>query len=382
MNLESKLLIQALRRAVTGESVTIPEQLDWDMFLKLAHAHKVEGLAYTALKEQQLPAQVRTVLEKAYHQSIFRDVQLEYTKAQLQAALVDAGVNHIFLKGSVLKHNYPVPALRTMTDMDILVHTEDYEAIDRICKSLGGQLDAGDGNHRNFYFPNGVKIEFHPNIVHQASPVGTGINPGWQYAKKLPASGTMELTEEGFYMSILCHLADHFVDGGIGIRFILDVWVFRNLRKESMDRVFTEQELETFGLLAFVQNIERLAEAWFGNEKTDPVLDELAEYIISSGSHGIANRAMLNAVSLSKGGSKASAFWGKVFYPRQELEDRYPWCKGKTWLLPAAWCTRAFRAVTTHGVHILTWSKGTSSVTDDQVAQQKEKLARFGIRRK
>lgn len=384
MNLEQNLLLRAVKASVTGALFSLTEEPDWSAFLSLAKAHKLEALAFDGLQKSGIgqPVEIQQQLNTAYMQVIFRDAQLEHVKSQLQSALVAAGVDHVFLKGSVLKHSYPIPAMRTMTDMDILVHTEDYEAIDRVCAALGGQSQAGDGNHRNFYFPNGVKIEFHPNIVHQASPVGTDINPGWQYAKKEPAFGTMELTEEGFYMSILCHLVDHFVDGGIGIRFILDVWVFRNLRKAPMDRAFVEQELEKFGLLEFVKNIERLSEAWFGDGESDPILEELAEYIITSGSHGIADRAMLNAVSLSKGGSKASAFWEKVFYPRQELEDRYPWCKGKAWLLPAAWCTRAFRAVTTHGAHILAWSKGTGSVTDDQVSRQKEKLARFGIRRK
>lgn len=381
MNAESKLLIDALRNAVAGHPVKLPEQLDWQAFLKLARSHKVEGLVYIALKSSELPENARVFLEKSHNYIIFRDVQMEYVKAQLQQRLIQAQVPHIFLKGACLKHDYPIPALRTMSDMDILVRVDDYHAIDEVCQQMGGKLESGDGNHRNFDFPGNVKVEFHPNIVHQGSPVGTQINPGWQYAKKDSPTCSMELTEEGFYLSILCHMADHFVDGGIGVRFVLDVWIFRNLRKKPMDRSFVEQELAAFGLLEFAQKIEQLAEAWFGDGQTDPIIDELAEYIITSGSHGVADRAMLNAVSLSKGGSKASALWSKAFYPRQELEARYPWSKGKPWLLPAAWCARAYRAVTSHGNHILTWSKGTGSFTDEEIAQQREKMARFGIRR-
>jgi hypothetical protein len=267
-----------------------------------------------------------------------------------------------------------------MSDMDILVRVDDYDTIDKVCLQMGGKLETGDGNHRNFHFAGGVKVEFHPNIVHQGSPVGTQINPGWQYAKQEAPTCSMELTEEGFYLSILCHMADHFVDGGIGIRFVLDVWVFRNRRKNAMNREFVERELESFGLLEFTEKIEQLAEVWFGSGQTDPVLEELAEYIITSGSHGLADRAMLNAVSLSKGGSKTSALWSKVFYPREELEARYPWAKGKVWLLPAAWCARAYRAVTSHGDYILAWTKGTGKFTNEEITQQKEKMSRFGIR--
>ena len=156
----------------------------------------------------------------------------------------------------------------------------------------------------------------------------------------------------------------------------------RHLRKPAFDRSFVEQELERFGLLEFTHKIERLAECWFGTEETDTLTEELGEYILTSGSHGTVDRAVLNAVSLSPGGNRRSALWGKIFYPRGELEDRFPWCKGRPLLLPAAWFARAFKAVTTHGSHIRKWSKGSGQVTNQAAAEQKEKLDRFGIRRK
>ncbi len=378
---ESKLLIDALRSAMKKTPVQLPEAVDWTAFLKLARAHNVEGLVYSGLQTQSLPEQVEKHLVGAYHRAIFRDAQLEHMQTQLRTLLEQEKISHIFLKGAQLKHSYPIPALRTMSDLDVLVYTRDYPGLDRVCARLDGQLLEGDGNHRNFSFPGGVKVEFHPNLVHHTSPVAAGVNPGWQYAVQSPDGRTV-MTEEGFYLSILCHMADHFVSGGIGVRFVLDVWVFRNLRTEPVDRTFVEKELERFGLLAFTQKIETLAQAWFGDGEMTPLLEELGDYILTSGSHGTMDRAMLNAVSLSAGGSRSSVLWSKVFYPRQELEDRFPWAKGRPWLLPAAWCVRAFRAVTKNGKQIVIWSKGTGTVSETQVAQQREKLSRFGIEQK
>jgi len=105
----------------------------------------------------------------------------------------------------------------------------------------------------------------------------------------------------------------------------------------------------------------------------------LGEYILTSGSHGTTDRAILNALSLSPGGNQFSALMKKAFYPRAELEDRFPWCKGRTWLLPAAWCTRAYKAVTNHGKLILKWGKGTGQISKMEVIENQEKLRRFGI---
>lgn len=373
MNAESKLLIGALRKAVTGQAPQLNTQVDWAAFLMLTRFHKVEGLVYDGLKEETIPPEGEKALSAAYHRAIFQDTQLEYTKTQLEASLQKAGVPHVFLKGARLKYDYPVPALRTMSDMDILVYTRDYDRVDDVSQALGGKLLDGDGNHRNFVFPGNVKVEFHPNILHHSAPVGVQINPGWQYVEE------GKMTEEGLYLTVMTHLADHFVTGGIGVRFVLDIWVLLNRHPYRFDRSFVEQELKNFGLLEFACNVEDLAEAWFGSGEMTPLLEELGEYILTSGSHGYEGRAMLNSVALS--GSSTKALWRKVFYPRSELEDRFPWCKGRPLLLPAAWFARAFRAVTKRGNLIAKWHKGTGNISKEQIAAQKQKLSRFGIRK-
>lgn len=387
MKNESAVLIGALRQAVTGSSAEFPEEIDWGGVVRLAQAHRVEALVCNGLKKSpdlwgRVPREAQGYLTRAYMQAVFFDAQLDYIRQELQKKLCEANVRHIFLKGSELKHSYPVPALRTMCDLDVLVYAEDFGTLGKIAESMGGKATHGDGNHRNYAFPNGVTVEFHPNLIHHDTPVGTQINPGWQYAKSQDKSGAMELTEEGFYLNTVCHLANHFVAGGVGVRFVLDVWVNRHLRKPEFDREVVEAELEKFGLLDFAKKIESLSELWFGEEEETQLLEELGDYILTSGSHGTDRRAMLNAVSLSPGGTRVSALLGKAFYSRAEMEDRFTWVKGKPWLLPVAWLVRAFRAVTRHGRKILQWGKGTGDFTKDEIAQQKEKLNQFGIRPK
>lgn len=385
MRNEAKLLIGALGQAVAKKPLQMPQSIDWQILQNMSRAHGVDALVCQGLKDagvwEQVPEAVKKYYAAMHLQAIYREAQFEHVHHNLQQALTQANVPHIFLKGACLKKDYPVPALRTMCDLDILVYTKDYDAIDRIAKAQNGTSHPGDGNHRNYSFPGGVAVEFHPNLLHHSTPVGTQINPGWQYAKKDCPTSSMELTEEGFYLNTICHLANHFVRGGVGVRFVLDVWVCRNLRKNQPDRDFVETELKRFGLLEFTQNLEALAENWFGSGENSPLLEELGEYFISSGSHGLSNRAMLNAVAFSSGGTQVSALMGKAFYPKEELEDRFPWCKGKPWLLPAAWCTRAFLAVKNHGHRIVKWGKGTGQVTRQEVDAQRELLARFGIKK-
>ena len=384
MTPEQQLLIDTVKAAVTGATFSMKAEPDWLSFYALARKHGLLPLAYDGLQKtpilwQQLPQDVQNGLHAAYMQAIYRDTQAERLKQQLQTALQRACIPHIFLKGAVLKYDYPEPALRTMSDLDILVYAKDFDAIAVVANELGGKAVKSDGNHRNYLFPGKVAVEFHPNLLHHATPVGTGINPGWQYAKDMQDSFSKELTEEGIYLNTICHLASHFVDGGVGVRFVLDVWVSRHLRKTQPDRAFVEAELTRFGLLDFAKKIEQLADAWFGDAPMTPLLEELAEYILTSGSHGTTEQAMINALSLSPGGSRTSTLWKKAFYPKAELEDRYPWCKGNPLLLPAAWFARAYNAITRHGNYIIKWSTDTGKISKTEVIENREKLRRFGI---
>lgn len=383
MNNEQIALIALLRQQLTGKEQRLPDPVDWQKVCYQAQRHGVGAMAYCGAKAMNVSWQES--LEKPmfldYQRAIFRDVQFRSLAQRVSQKLEEHGVPHILLRGVCLKQNYPISALRTMSDIDILVRVEDFETIRGIAEEMGAVAGHSDGNHRNYRFPEGLTIEFHPELIHCDSPVATGINPGWQYARE-ERPGAMELTEEGFYLNVIGHLANHFAAGGIGIRFVMDVWICRHCRTPQPDRAKVEQELRRIGLYEFALQIESLAEHWFSGAPEEENTRELAEYIISSGSHGTADRAMLNAVALSKGGSGASALVKKAFFSRQEMEQRYPWAQGKPLLLPAAWCARAFRAVTVHGNLILKWGKGTMSVKKEDTQEQREKLKRFGIENK
>jgi len=383
MTREQKLMIDALCVAVAGQQRILEVQnVDWGKLQRFSQRHALAPMVCDGLQKagvwDQVPGDVQNAFQTAYMKAIYRDAQMEYTRECLQEALLDASIPHIFLKGTVLKNDYPVPALRIMSDMDLLIREEDYEALDRVAKKLEAVQEFGDGNHKNYAFPGNVLVEFHPNFLHHASRVSTLVNPGWQYAEE--KDGKWHLTEEGFYLFHICHLADHFTGAGMGVRFILDTWVLRHLRKTQPDRAKVESELERFGILDFTRNIEALAETWFSGAETTPLMDELGEYVLSNGVFGTLDQSALNEVSLA--GNRRKALLKRVFYPRAEMESRYPWCKGKPILLPVAWFARAFTAVRLHSGHIRTWSKGASQAGNAEIAAQKEKMARFGIRGK
>lgn len=377
---EHTQLISMLRARMNGDKLPKPDDSQLAAVALAARQHKLEPFVYQWL--MQYPQQENSILPEmapGAYRAVYRDAQFDYVRSQITRALTERQINHVFMRGACLKENYPDPTLRTMSDMDILVKTSDFPSIRKAMVSLGAEVCRGDGNHRTFRFPEGVTVEFHPNLVHCSSPVGTLANPGWQYVPEGQPAGEQVMTEEGFYINVMAHLANHFVAGGVGVRFVLDIWVCRHLRSPRMDRQWVEQEFQRIGLLEFARNMEALAEWWFSGGPETPLLRALADYIFSSGSHGEEERAMLNAISLSPKKSRGSALWHKIFYPRQDLENRFDWVIGRPWLLPVAWIVRAWKALTGRWEKISHWSKGTRSFTNEEIEQQRELLRKFGI---
>lgn len=381
MKPECELLIGLIRSQVAGIPCEVPEGADFQALLELARSHKLMCFLNGALGQRtDVPQAVRNALEDAENRAIFKDIQNDFVRGQITEVLTAAGIRHVYLRGICLKHDYPVPALRTMSDIDLLVRSEDFSAIRQAMLKIGAEPREGDGNHRTYYFPDAhVTVEFHPNLIHCSSPMGIGVNPGWQYVPEGQQAGEQFMTEAGFYLNVMAHLANHFAMGGVGVRFVLDIWVCRHLRGTQPDRAFVEAELERIGLTRFARLIEELAEAWFSGTPMSSELEELADYIMTSGSHGTTDREMLNAVSLSPGKSRLSALMGKVFYPRQDLENRFDWVRGRAWLLPAAWCARAWKAVTGKGERISRWRKGTKTFSKAEIEAHKQKMNRFGV---
>lgn len=371
------LLIRIVRSQLTSAPCPSLENADLHALAELARKHRLEPFLFAALQDMPMEDPLANRLCGAYHRSHFQDAQFDYVRDQISDALCKCGIDHVFMRGIAMKHAYPDPALRTMSDLDVLVHSRDLPRLRKALKQLDCQSEPGDGNHRNYLFPPGVKVEFHPMLLHCSSPVATGINPGWQLVPEGQPGHCKEMSPEGFYLNILCHFANHFFAGGAGIRFMIDVWLCNHRMPPVKDRSFVEQELKRVGIWGFARNIEKLSECWFSGEPMEDGLEEMADYICTSGIHGRDDRAMLNAICFSPRKSRFSALLKKVFYPKGDLENRYDWVQGRPWLLWLAWLVRAWNVLTSRIGMMLHWSKGTKRYSPEQIARQQEIILRF-----
>lgn len=226
-----------------------------------------------------------------------------YASAKLQKHLESNEVYHIALKGINTKLRYPDSVYRSMGDLDFLYRPEQSPQLARAMQELG-YGGFSEGRVHDHYYLQYISVEMHRELVAEGSKFSSYYIDIWERCK--PKGGfeyvyEMSLEDECIYN--ILHLIEHFKNGGIGIRFMMDIYVYEHLPEIGLCYVRTE--LDKLGVLSFYENIRLHSEWWFGtapqidNDK-GRLLEKLGDYVIQNGVYGNAeNAAALTVVQKS-----------------------------------------------------------------------------------
>jgi hypothetical protein len=191
---------------------------DWPLILECALEQDVAPLLYFQLKqggdEKLVPEQVLQTLQQAYHQNAARNLHLYHELHAVLELLTSLDLPVIILKGAFLASCvYPNPALRSMADIDILMHPEDIPVALEKLKELGYRLAVPLwANSLDYHLVLKAQnfialLEIHWGLVvpnqHSSLPVKTlweNTNP-----VKIEENNTLTLRPE----ELLLHLCEH-----------------------------------------------------------------------------------------------------------------------------------------------------------------------------
>ena len=108
------ILIQILKDHIHGKEskVCVTEAL-----LEAAKRHQVEGIVFYQTKVD--------FLEKAYYAAVYYDIQRRALYKEIQNMLMDNKIQYFSVKGLAIADYYPMPALRTMGNIDLVVKDKE-----------------------------------------------------------------------------------------------------------------------------------------------------------------------------------------------------------------------------------------------------------------
>ena len=253
----------------------------------------------------------------------YRYFKLNKAFTEIKSVLDREKIDYIPLKGTVLRKYYPEPYLRTSSDIDIFIHTEDVDrAVKAFTETCGYKtVIIGDEHDVSLLTPDGVNLELHYRFVDNLPKAETVLNNVWNVAlRDNENSYSYSMPPEYFWLYHTVHIAKHFITGGIGIKPIVDIYFIKNKMNPDTEKV--NKLLNDAGLFVFSKEIERIFDIWFNGEKHSELSLKLHKYILLSGTYGTLSHFAVN--TRIKDGSKFKTVMRRIFMPYSELKTYYP----------------------------------------------------------
>lgn len=276
----------------------------------------------------------------------------------LMEKLDEAGIDHLMMKGFVVKDYYTVPEMRAYGDIDFVIRPEDRQKCHELMKSLGYEVKA-DYEPVYSYRRGEEYYEVHTDImtvnVSDKADYMSYFRRIWENAVPIP---DMEHTHsfvfrpEYHFLYLLTHIAKHISGSGAGIRMYLDIAFFVKHFGESLDWAWVAGELEKLGLAEFANVALTAAEEWFEVESPiplrpipDEVKEDFLDFTMEAGIFGYNGRdkSIVFLKQQDRNGEKVSKFKTLVWHafpPADDLEYRYAYLQKSHLLLPVAWVHR------------------------------------------
>ena len=351
MNVTQRGIVTLLRSAITGGNLQLPADFDIAAALPLIQKHHMVTMVYDGAVRcgisRELPAMVQLFQGYCRGLQICEGQMREF--ARVCCAFNEAGIDYMPLKGSRMRKLYPKPELRLMGDADILIRMEQFEKIVHVMEQLGF-VDHSDSDHELIFKTPGLYLELHKRLIPSYNrDLHAYFGDGWQLAK-VKNGNQYAMTAEDEMIYLFSHFAKHYRDGGVGCRYVVDLWVYRRAHPE-LDENYVEAEMEKLQLLEFYRNVRRLIAFWFEGGPVDAKLELMTEYIFASGSWGQLESRVLS-VTIRESKRSILGFSGRLVYIRRKLfpgvavlRRKYTILQKAPWMLPVVWLIRPFYKV-------------------------------------
>ena len=372
------VLFELIRYRVCGDQLNLKKENltneSLSELFSLAKIHDITYIVASALIENKLIDKTNDKYKdflSHQHLSVYRYENNDFVLGLLINLFEENGVDFIPMKGSIIKKMYPEPCMRTSCDIDLLIKEEDLERATKVLLEKGNAIKTTTHRYEHsFDLAANVHLELHFKLTDEGEGVQEVLDRIWEDAESKEGYNHFKLmSNETFYAYHFIHMANHFRNGGCGVRPFLDLLIMN--RNMPYDGEKLNAMLEKCGLTAFANAAFKVSRVWFLGEESDQLTNNIESFILRSGIYGnIENRV---AVSTEKKG-RFKYILGRLFIPYSSLVNRYPSLKGRPYLTPfyciRRWCRMLFVRRSKRAIAELKLSMNISP----EVAEQARKL--------
>lgn len=231
MRESDRQFLKIISSAIRGEKFTHDkyESIDWTYILEQSKEHNVTGLVYYGLDGNTKNIIDKKIIEEFKRDTFLLGVSQIKSDIQIQKIIKEFNkndLNPIILKGPYLKELYPFPELRTMGDLDLLIHTDEFKKAQIIIEQMGYERLKGEGGHLEYSKKGTINVELH--LAHHFKGKREDEDIFWKNCVKFNVLNTevnvLSLEDNLVYLCI--HMAKHMLISNIGIRQLCDLTLF------------------------------------------------------------------------------------------------------------------------------------------------------------
>jgi hypothetical protein len=175
LTLEAELLIACARVEATQTmsvriKALVQQNIDWDLLLQLSQTHAVTPLVYFNLKKtcaDQVPKHYLEQLQKIYQLTTTQNLSFTQELLRLLKLFNEQHIPAVPFKGPLLALTaYGNLSLRQISDLDILVHEDDFLKAKELLISNGYRLEVEHTWESHFFGQNGkYNVDLHSLLV-------------------------------------------------------------------------------------------------------------------------------------------------------------------------------------------------------------------------
>lgn len=327
--------------------------IDLSKLFQICQFHSLTAIVCMALESAGISD--KNFIE-AKSKAIRKNILLDAERTKICEFMENNGIWHITLKGVILKELYPKTGMRQMSDNDILYDGSYQQQLLKYMKKSGYTVKSvGKTNHDIYMKPPIYNFEMHTSLFRKnnnESFYGYYANVINRLVKDIEKKYEYHFTDEDFYIYITAHEYKHYINGGTGLRSLLDRFVYLNNKNNLLDWDYIYGQLEILGISEFEKNSRELSMKIFTDFNYGLLSDEekkMLEFYLFSGTYGTFQefiKKRFKKFSAETGStSKFRYIRSRIFPPMNFYKMHYPFFYQHKLLIPVCWISRLIRGI-------------------------------------
>ncbi|MCQ2417583.1 MAG: nucleotidyltransferase family protein [Oscillospiraceae bacterium] len=324
------------------------ENTDLDALYQLCRYHSVTSLVCYGLESVGIRD---TAFVQAKEKSIRKNLLLDAERKRILQFMDEQKIWNMPLKGIWLKELYPRVGMRQMSDNDILFNADKRSEVSEFMKKSGyHNLNTMEVN---LHCDEWVKEPLYNFEMHFSLFSMGGNDVFYHYYKdvfskliRVSESGyTYRFTDEDYYIYLTAHAFKHYDYGGIGIRTLIDNYVYLKSKEKELDWDYISAELQKLHIAGFEQRLRTTSQHVFSPDPiSNPETEEMLDYMFQSGTYGNVSNVIQREFKMLNARNKKEYLVRRIFPNMNFYRKNFPVAARYPVLIPFAWLFRLVRA--------------------------------------